>query len=128
MEQYSIVRVVYSNDAAGVEVLDAVEVRPPQTQVIIKRISSVETKVLNEVLEEAFTQHGLIHPAVCKILKVGLHSRGVFIVLEKLVCDLARLIKDKLISQTVFSEDEVMSFLRQMVDVLAFAQDKVRGS
>lgn len=125
MEKYRMVRTIYTNPAAGVEVIEATEVAPPNSLVVIKKITSTDLFILNNVLEEAFTQHGLSHPSICKIIQVGLMQSGVFIVLEKLQSDLAKFIKDRAAAQTRFTEEEVWQFLKQMVEVLAFAQEKV---
>lgn len=119
-------RTIYTNPTAGVEVYEATEIPPPNTPVVIKRIISENLATLNGVLEEAFTQHSLNHPSICRIIQVGLVRSGVFIVLEKLQSDLAQFIKDRAISQVKFTEEEVWSFIRQLVEVLAFAQEKVR--
>ena len=118
-------RIIYPNPAAGVEVIEATEVAPPNATVVIKKITSNDLFILNNVLKEAFTQHGLAHPSICRIIEVGLMNSGVFIVLEKMQSDLAKFIKDRAASQTPFTEEEVWQFLRQLVAVLAFAQEKV---
>ena len=126
MERYRVTRTIYTNPSAGVEVYEATEIPPPNTPVVIKKITSGDIGTLNGVLDEAFTQHSLTHSAICRILQVGLTNGGVFIVLEKLQSDLAKFIKDRASSQMKFTEEEVWSFLRQLVEVLAYAQEKVR--
>lgn len=116
---------IYTNPTAGVEVIEATEVAPPNATVVIKKITSNDLFSLNNVLDEAFTQHGLAHPSICRIIQVGLMRGGVFIVLEKMQSDLAKFIKERGVSQQAFTEEEVWHFLRQMVAVLAFAQEKV---
>jgi serine/threonine protein kinase len=121
---YTPIRGIYENTEAGISVQEAQE-NATGLLVVLKLIRCRDVIDINVILEEAMTQKGLDHPCICKVLKAGIFSSGVFIVLEKLEKDLAKELKERGPEHRFYSEWEILEFLKQITGALAYAQEKV---
>ena len=126
--QYTRVQSIYKNEANCVEVFEVV-VNESNTPAILKVVRTNNLEEVNEILHEAWLQHSLAHPNVCKVLDVFLSAESMGncfnIVLEKLGKDLAADTKARKTNNCPFTEPELVSFVQQVGSALKFGKDRV---
>ena len=118
---------LYSNMFAGVKVYEGLDLRTQQP-IIIKEMTTSATETANKFLKESWIQASLDHPNICKLYAQYFYvDNDLFtcgIVMEKMPRDLQQLIDDLRIHGERISEERMWVFLQQVINALAYAQEK----
>lgn len=118
---------IYSSSASGVEVFRGL-LQGSNLPVAIKETQQPTVEDANSAIQEAMTQRGLSHPAICQVYCCFLEQSGsalkTVLLVELMDSDLAKEVERRAGNGDTWQEAELMGCLRTSVNALCYAQQK----
>ena len=125
MQDYQLKESIYTNCSSGVTVYRAVNINS-QAKVAIKLKKTLDYRRVSEMEIEARVQSSLDHPNFCKLFDYFVYRDNEYhvlaMVMELLSSDLNREVNIRRGKKMYWTEEELVTYLFQIVDALEFLQ------